>query len=89
MIEKNVAYITTSDPNDKHSWSGTNHYILKILQTKFKQVDAEIQPGVKVMMKKNHQVGQVMELRGKRAVVKIGLLPMQVDLKDLVVVTEK
>jgi DNA mismatch repair protein MutS2 len=30
-----------------------------------------------------------MELRGKRAVVKIGLLPMQVEVKDLVVVKEK
>ena len=40
-------------------------------------------------MKRNHQVGQVIELRGKRAVVKIGLLPMQVEIKDLVVVKEK
>jgi DNA mismatch repair protein MutS2 len=40
-------------------------------------------------MKKNHQVGEVIEMRGKRAVVKIGLLPMQVDIKDLVVVKEK
>jgi len=31
----------------------------------------------------------VMELRGKRAVVQIGLLPMQVELNDLVVVKEK
>jgi DNA mismatch repair protein MutS2 len=31
----------------------------------------------------------VIELRGKRAVVKIGLLHMQVDLGDLVVVQEK
>src|SRR5688572_24864928 len=61
----------------------------KKIESKFKQIEAEIQPGVKVMMKKNHQVGQVIEIRGKRAVVKIGLLPMQVDLKDLVVVTEK
>jgi DNA mismatch repair protein MutS2 len=30
-----------------------------------------------------------MELRGKRAVVKIGLLAMQVEVKDLVVVKEK
>ena len=30
-----------------------------------------------------------MELRGKRAVVQIGLLPMQVELKDLIVVKEK
>ena len=40
-------------------------------------------------MKRNHQVGQVLELRGKRAIVKIGLLPMQVEIKDLVVVKEK
>lgn len=40
-------------------------------------------------MKRNHQVGEVLELKGKRAVVKIGLLPMQVDLNDLVVVQEK
>ncbi len=39
MIRKKVAYITTSDPNDKHAWSGTNHYIWKILQTKFEQID--------------------------------------------------
>jgi len=32
-----------------------------------------------VKMKKNHQVGEVLEIRGKRAVVKIGLLPMQVE----------
>jgi DNA mismatch repair protein MutS2 len=30
-----------------------------------------------------------MELRGKKAVVKIGLLPMQVDLNELVVIKEK
>jgi DNA mismatch repair protein MutS2 len=30
-----------------------------------------------------------MEERGKRAVVKIGLLPMQVEVSDLVVVKEK
>ena len=40
-------------------------------------------------MKKNHQVGEVQEIRGKKAVVKIGILPMQVSLEDLVVVEEK
>jgi glycosyltransferase involved in cell wall biosynthesis len=39
MLQKKVAYITTSDPNDKHSWSGTNHYIWKSLQSKFAQID--------------------------------------------------
>jgi DNA mismatch repair protein MutS2 len=61
----------------------------KKIESKFEQVGGDIKPGDKVMMKKNHQVGQVMELRGKRAVVKVGLLPMQVELKDLVVVKEK
>jgi DNA mismatch repair protein MutS2 len=60
----------------------------KKIDSAFSEVGGEIKPGDKVKMKRNHQVGEVMELRGKRAVVKIGLLPMQVDVKDLVVVKE-
>ena len=40
-------------------------------------------------MKKNHQVGEVKEIRGKRAIVQIGLLPMNVELSDLIAVEEK
>ena len=61
----------------------------KKIESRFSEVDGEIKEGVKVKMKRNHQVGVVLELRGKRAVVKIGLLPMQVEIKDLVVVKEK
>jgi DNA mismatch repair protein MutS2 len=61
----------------------------KKIDSKFAEVGGEIRIGDKVKMKRNHQVGQVMELRGKKAVVKIGLLPMQVDVEDLVVVKEK
>ncbi len=61
----------------------------KKIDSKFAEVGGEIKPGDKVKMKRNHQVGQVLELRGKRAVVKIGLLPMQVEIADLVVVKEK
>ena len=61
----------------------------KQIDSKFKETADEIRVGLKVKMKKNHQVGEVIEIRGKRAVVKIGLLPMQVDLKELVVVREK
>ena len=61
----------------------------KKIDSKFAEVGGDIKVGVKVKMKRNHQVGEVMELRGKRAVVKIGLLPMQVDIADLVVVKEK
>ena len=53
----------------------------KKVESKFEQVGGEIKKGDRVMMKRNHQVGKVMELRGKRAVVQIGLLPMQVELK--------
>ncbi|HET9430145.1 MAG TPA: MutS2/Smr-associated SH3 domain-containing protein [Chitinophagaceae bacterium] len=61
----------------------------KKLESKFNEVGGEPKVGDKVKMMRNHQVGEVIELRGKRAVVKIGLLPMQVDVKDLVVVKEK
>jgi DNA mismatch repair protein MutS2 len=61
----------------------------KKIDSKFEQVGGEIKRGDKVMMKKNHQIGKVIELRGKRAVVQIGLLPMLVELNDLVVVKEK
>ena len=59
------------------------------IDSTFNEVGGDIKVGDKVKMKKNHQVGQVIEIRGKRAVVKIGLLPMQVDVTDLVVVKEK
>ncbi|HRE37474.1 MAG TPA: DNA mismatch repair protein MutS, partial [Chitinophagaceae bacterium] len=61
----------------------------KKIDAKFSEVGGEVKVGDKVKMKRNHQVGQVLELRGKRAVVKVGLLPMQVEVKDLVVVKEK
>jgi DNA mismatch repair protein MutS2 len=61
----------------------------KKIESKFAEVGGDIKVGDKVKMKRNHQVGVVMELRGKRAVVKIGLLPMQVEISDLVVVKEK
>ncbi len=61
----------------------------KKIESKYREVEREIKPGLKVMLKKNHQVGEVLEIRGKRAVVKVGLLPMQVELKDLKVVEER
>ena len=61
----------------------------KKVDSKFEEVGGEIKIGDKVKMKRNHQVGMVIEMRGKRAVVKIGLLPMQVEIKDLVVVKDK
>jgi DNA mismatch repair protein MutS2 len=61
----------------------------KQLESKFIELPGEIKIGEKVKMKKNHQVGEVIELRGKKAIVKIGILPIQVDIKDLVLVKAK
>lgn len=35
-----VAYLTTTDPNDKHAWSGTHYYILQQLRKLYSKVDA-------------------------------------------------
>jgi DNA mismatch repair protein MutS2 len=61
----------------------------KQLDSKYEEVGGEIRVGDKVKMKRNLQVGEVLELRGKKAVVKIGLLPMQIDLADLVLIRDK
>jgi len=61
----------------------------KQVESKFIELPGEIKVGEKVKMKKNHQVGQVIEMRGKKAVVKIGMLPIHVDIRDLVLVRSK
>ena len=45
--------------------------------------------GAKVKMKQNRQVGIVKEIRGKKAVLQVGVMPITVELKDLVVVKDK
>jgi DNA mismatch repair protein MutS2 len=61
----------------------------KQLDAKYEELAGNIAVGDKVKMKRNMQVGEVLELRGKKAVVKIGMLPMQIDLDDLVLIKEK
>ncbi|MEO6489749.1 MAG: MutS2/Smr-associated SH3 domain-containing protein [Ferruginibacter sp.] len=61
----------------------------KKLDEKFKEIGGEIRPGDKVRMKNNRSVGIVKELRGKKAILQVGVIPITVDLKDLVVVVEK
>ena len=58
----------------------------KKVNSKFKELLQEIEIGSLVKLKKNYQVGEVKEIRGKRAIVQIGLLPMSVEMIDLVVV---
>jgi len=63
--------------------------LAKKVEGKYQEISAEIAVGAKVKLKKNYQVGSVKEIRGKRAIVQVGLLPMNVDISDLVVVEEK
>ena len=37
-------------------------------------------------LKKNYQVGEVIGFKGKRAIVKVGQLPMNIDVEDLLVI---
>ena len=61
----------------------------KKIESKFDEINGDIVVGSRVKIRKNHQVGEVLEIRGKKAIVKVGLLPMQVDAKELVLVKEK
>jgi len=40
-------------------------------------------------MKKNRQTATVLEIRGKKALLKVGIMPMLVDQKDIVLIMEK
>lgn len=61
----------------------------KKLNEKFIEIGGEIKVGDKVKMRQNRQVGIVKELRGKKAIVQLGVIPITVDLQDLVVVQDK
>ena len=63
--------------------------LAKKVDKKYKELGTDVNIGSKVKLKKNYQVGEVKEIRGKRAIVQIGLLPMMVDISDLVTVEEK
>jgi DNA mismatch repair protein MutS2 len=60
--------------------------LAKKTDSKFKEIHSDIVVGALVKSKKNYQVGEVKEIRGKRAIVQIGLLPMNVDMADLIAV---
>ncbi|MEP6466795.1 MAG: MutS2/Smr-associated SH3 domain-containing protein [Parafilimonas sp.] len=65
-----------------------NKFVQKI-ESKYRELPTPVSVGSKVKMKKNYQVGEVKEIRGKRAVVQIGVIPMNIDLNDLIAIEEK
>jgi DNA mismatch repair protein MutS2 len=60
--------------------------LVRSMDKKYNELQQEITVGSLVKFKKNYQVGEVKEIRGKRAIVQIGLVPMNVELVDLVAV---
>jgi len=59
------------------------------INEKYIETGAEVKPGDKVKMKQNRQIGVVKEIRGRKAIVQLGRIPLTVNLADLVVVEEK
>ena len=60
--------------------------LAKKMNSKYKELNSKIAIGTLVKMKKNYQVGEVKEIRGKRAIVQIGQLPINVEIVDLIAV---
>ena len=60
--------------------------LAKKVDKHYKETKQPIVVGAMVKLKKNYQVGEVISFKGKRAIVKIGQLPMNIDLEDLMVV---
>ena len=59
---------------------------VKKINHQYKELNSSIKEGMLVKLKKNYQVGTVKEIRGKRAIVQVGLLPMNIEISDLVAV---
>ena len=60
--------------------------LAKKVDKHYKETKQPIIVGAMVKLKKNYQVGEVIGFKGKRAIVKIGQLPMNIDVEDLMVV---
>ena len=63
--------------------------IKKKFDAKYIEVEGSLQEGSAVKMKKSHQTGIVRELRGKKAVVQVGMVPITLNVSDLVLIREK
>ena len=73
----------------KKSETSKNKKAVKKTLSAYNELIGEIEVGASVKMKKNHQVGKVIELRNKRAIIQVGTLPLNVLLEDLVLVQKK
>jgi DNA mismatch repair protein MutS2 len=63
--------------------------VKKKFDAKYEVVAGDITMGSRVKMKRGHQVGTVRELRGKKAIVQLGTIPITVDIVDLILIRDK
>jgi DNA mismatch repair protein MutS2 len=61
----------------------------KKIDDKYVETTEPVKEGDKVKMIANRQVGLVIKMRGKKAIVQLGAIPITVDATDLVVVKDK
>ncbi|WP_295117181.1 MutS2/Smr-associated SH3 domain-containing protein [uncultured Chitinophaga sp.] len=61
----------------------------KKVQDRFQEIGGTCKVGDQVKIVSNGQVGKLVEIRDKRAIVQLGKIPINVKLNDLVVVKEK
>ncbi len=59
------------------------------LDKKFIELNDPVQEGDKVLLRKNRQVGTIKEIRGKKVIVQVGVIPITVDVADVVKVMER
>ncbi len=63
--------------------------VKKKLDSKYIEIGGSPKLGDLVLMKQNNKVGVLAEIRGKKAIVNLGAMPLQVNYMDLSVVKEK
>jgi DNA mismatch repair protein MutS2 len=61
----------------------------KKVDSRYTEIAEPIAEGDKVKMKKNRQIGVVKEIRGKKAIVQVGVIPITIDVAELVKVIER
>lgn len=61
----------------------------KKINEKYIELAGEIKVGDKVKMRQNRQVGIVKEIKGKKAVLQVGVIPITVAIEDLTLVKDK
>jgi len=61
----------------------------KKIDNKYMETNEPVKEGDKVIMTANRQIGTVTNIRGKKAIVQVGSIPITVGIGDLVVVKEK